>query len=73
MALSWGSRQLQSTPKVNTIADGIAVPIPVPEALADLEGFVDDMVLVSDDSIRHALQIVGERLDLICEPAAVGA
>jgi threonine dehydratase len=71
MALSWRSGQLQSTAKVNTIADGIAVRIPVPEALADLEGLVDDIVLVSEDSIRHALKIVGERLDLICEPAAV--
>ncbi len=71
MALSWRSGQLQSTPKVNTIADGIAVRIPVPEALADLQGLVDDIVLVSEDSIRQALQMVGQSLDLICEPAAV--
>jgi threonine dehydratase len=71
MALSWRSHQLQSTATVDTIADGIAVRIPVQEALADLEGVVDDIVLVSDDSIKRALKLVHQHLGLVCEPAGV--
>jgi threonine dehydratase len=71
MAWSWRSHELQSTRSVNTIADGIAVRIPVPEALADLEGVVDDIVLVTDEAIKRALKLVHQHLGLICEPAGV--
>lgn len=71
MALSWRSHRPQGTANVDTIADGIAVRIPVPEALADLESVVDDIVLVSDVSIRRALKLTYQYLGLICEPAGV--
>jgi threonine dehydratase len=71
MALSWRSGTLQSTATVDTIADGIAVRLPIPEALADLERVVDDIVLVTDKSIKHALRLVHEHLGLVCEPAGV--
>jgi len=71
MALSWRSQSIQSTPGVDTIADGIAVRVPVVEALADLEGVIDDIVLVSDDSIRHAMKIVHQHLRVAAEPAGV--
>jgi threonine dehydratase len=69
MALSWRSHTAQSTASVNTIADGIAVRVPVPEALADLHGLVDDVVLVSDDAMKRALQLIYQHLHLIAEPA----
>ena len=71
MALSWRSHNPQSTTSVNTIADGIAVRVPVPEALADLENAIDDIVLVSDDAIKQALRLVHRNLNLIAEPAGV--
>lgn len=71
MAQSWSTHTLCSTPGVNTIADGIAVRVPVPEALADLQFVVDDMVLVSDDAIKRALDLVYRHLSLIAEPAGV--
>jgi threonine dehydratase len=71
MALSWRAHNPQSTTSVNTIADGIAVRVPVPEALADLENAVDDIVLVSDDAIKQALRLVHRNLNLIAEPAGV--
>ena len=46
MIESWRRRQSLSYEQSNTIADGIAVRIPVPEALDDMNGIVDEAVLV---------------------------
>jgi threonine dehydratase len=40
---------------VDTIADGIAVRVPVPDALKYLAPVVDEVVLVSDDALRQAM------------------
>jgi threonine dehydratase len=69
MALSWCSHSLRSTPAVTTIADGIAVRVPVADALGDLQTVVDDIVLVSDDSMKHGLKLLYEHLGLLVEPA----
>ena len=69
MARSWQTHTAISTPSVDTIADGIAVRVPVLEALADLEGVVDDIVLVSDDAMKLALRLIYQHLGLIAEPA----
>ena len=58
---------------VHTIADGIAVRVPVPEALSDLHGLVDEIIAVSDTSIIAAMRGLVEHLGLVIEPAgAVG-
>jgi|SRR5690348_6814693 len=69
MALSWRSGRLQTTEAVNTIADGIAVRVPVPEALDDIRGVIDDVVLVSEDALKHAVELLRGSLALVCEPA----
>jgi threonine dehydratase len=69
MAHSWRTRTVVSTPAVDTIADGIAVRAPIPEALADLNGIVDDIVLVSDDAMKRALRLIYQHLGLIVEPS----
>jgi threonine dehydratase len=71
MLRSWQSRRPESTATVSTIADGIAVRVPVPEALGDLEGVVDDIVLVSDDALKRALRLVYQHSRLVAEPSAV--
>jgi len=64
---------LVTTERVETIADGVAVRVPVPAALADLAGIVDDAVLVSDAYIIGAMRAFAEHTGLIVEPAgAVG-
>lgn len=57
------------TNQAQTIADGIAVRIPVPEAVQDMQGTVDQVVLVSEESLYAAMKLIfaGERL--IVEPA----
>src|SRR5260370_11585148 len=48
MALSLREGKAQSTESIATIADGIAVRIPVPESLSDLEGVVYAVFVVDD-------------------------
>lgn len=57
------------TPQADTIADGIAVRVPVPEALAVLEGRYDDIVAVSDADIIRAMRLALDHLGLVVEPA----
>jgi threonine dehydratase len=71
MAESWHAQAPRSTARVDTIADGLAVRVPVPEALADLDGVVDDVVLVRETAIKQALHLAHEHLHLVAEPAAV--
>jgi threonine dehydratase len=59
------------TTEARTIADGIAVRVPIPEALAYLAPVVDDVVLVSDDAMRRAMALVLAETGLVSEPAGV--
>lgn len=59
--------------RIETIADGIGVRIPVPEALADLAGLVDDFVLVPDALTLRAMRLLHQHAGLVAEPSgAVG-
>ena len=58
---------------IDTIADGIGVRVPVPEALEDLAGLVDDYVLVPDSSILTAMKLLHRHAGIVAEPSgAVG-
>lgn len=57
--------------RTDTIADGIAVRVPVPEALDDLRPLVDDVVLVEDAQLLDAMRMLHEAEGLMCEPSAV--
>lgn len=71
MALSLGERKLLSTESVTTIADGIAVRMPVAEALRDLEDIADEVLLVDDSALIEAMQLVFHHHGLVVEPAGV--
>lgn len=73
MERSWRSGQFVTTEKSETIADGIGVRIPVPEALEDIKGLVDDILLVEDALILQAMKLAHQHLGLVLEPSgAVG-
>lgn len=73
MVESWRSGQVVVRERTDTIADGIAVRLPVPEALADMEGLVDDALLVSDDAILRAMRLLHQHVGVVVEPSgAVG-
>ena len=59
------------TNDAKTIADGIAVRVPIPEALAYLAPVVDEVVLVSESSLRQAMSILVDTTGLVGEPAGV--
>ena len=65
--------QVDLTTPVNTIADGIAVRVPVKDAVDDLRSLADDVVAVADDAIVAAMRGLISHAGLIIEPAgAVG-
>jgi threonine dehydratase len=72
MRTCWLERRVVAAPeRVDTIADGIAVRVPVPAAVDDLAHVVDDMLLVDDDELRAAMQALRERTGIVAEPSAV--
>jgi threonine dehydratase len=71
MERSWRSHTIETTPGVNTVADGIGVRVPVPEALGDLESLLDDIVLVDDEAMVEALRLLFRHHGLVTEPAGV--
>ena len=68
MALSWQSHRPVGAPS-DTIADGIAVRVPVAEAVGIMEKTVDDVILVSDDEMLAAMRSLFYDAGLLVEPA----
>lgn len=68
MERSWREGRPVSAP-ADTIADGIAVRVPVPEALEIMRHTVDDVMLVSDGEILEAMRMVFSLAGLAVEPA----
>jgi threonine dehydratase len=69
MQISWRVGILQTTETAHTIADGIAVRRPVPEALEDMRATTDDVVLVTEAHLTEAMQQVLRHTGLLVEPA----
>ncbi len=69
MALSLREGVTKTTEKADTIADGIAVRVPVEEALSDLSGVVDDVLLVDDGTMVRAIRLLFWKMGLVVEPA----
>src|SRR5260370_40463195 len=69
MEMSWRAGTPISTPTMDTIADGIAVRVPVQEALEIMRKTVDDVMLVTDDEIVDAMRLVHRGAGLVVEPA----
>jgi threonine dehydratase len=70
MALSWRQRTVVETDRIETIADGVAGRCPIPEVLEDLLVVLDDVVLVSEDSIKAGMRALYEHAGLVVEPSA---
>lgn len=69
MEKSWRSNTIIEAASVNTIADGIGVRIPVPEALEDMKGLVDDVILIEDRTIIAAMKLLYQKAGLLVEPS----
>ena len=73
MTLSWQQHRPVETASADTVADGIATRVPVPEALALMRGSVDEMRLVSEEAILAAQEALHAALPLAVEPSAAAA
>lgn len=69
MERSWRAGQVQELERAETIADGLALRSPFPEALADIIGLVDDILLVEDDTLVAAMRHVHRELGIVLEPS----
>ena len=69
MALSVIGNRIVSTDHAETIADGIAVRVPIASAVEAVRRVVDDVVLVEDETIVEAMAILHDHFGLTVEPA----
>jgi threonine dehydratase len=73
VALSWRAGRAIETDRADTVADGLAARVPLPEALAIMATAVDDMQLVEERAILDAQAELSAALPFTVEPsAAVG-
>jgi len=68
MALSWKAGKPVAAPST-TIADGIAVRVPIAEAVGIMPGTIDEVMLVSDDEMLAAMRALFADAGLVVEPA----
>jgi threonine dehydratase len=57
------------TQAVRTIADGIAVRVPIPEAVSDMFGVVDVVHTVEEEALIEAMRLLHRYAGLVVEPA----
>jgi threonine dehydratase len=71
MVESWRAGRAIECDSSGTIADGVAVRVPIDEALRDMDGMVDDAILVSERAILEAMPLVHRHVGVVTEPAGV--
>lgn len=69
MALSWAQGRPVETDSAVTVADGIAVRVPIAHAVEDVRSVADEVVLVSEEALLEAVRIVFRTTNLVAEPA----
>jgi threonine dehydratase len=69
MELSWHAAKLVLTESIATIADGIAVRVPVASAVEEVRSAVDDVMHVSDAEMIEGMRALFIDAGLVVEPA----
>lgn len=69
MELSWHAARLVTTEKIDTIADGIAVRVPVASAVDGVRDALDDVMHVSDTDMIAGMRALYQDAGLVVEPA----
>ncbi len=73
MEQSWRRGTAVDTATANTIADGIAVRVPIPEAVADVRELMDDCLLIGDAQTKRAMNRIQSELGIAAEASgAIG-
>jgi threonine dehydratase len=71
--LSWKTGKLISTGRADTIAEGLATARAYELPLAVLRGRLDDIVLVTDEEIVHAVRTLFHLERIVAEPSGAAA
>lgn len=66
--LSFAAGKRVALDKINTVADGIRTTIPGELTFPIVQKYVDDMLLVTDEAVVHAMTVLLERCKLLAEP-----
>jgi threonine dehydratase len=69
MAKSVAAGRVIRTEDTNTIATALAITEPIAESLARVVALVDEVILVDDDDLRTAVDLVAESVGVLVEPA----
>ena len=69
MVESWRAGKRVVHDRIDTVADGIGVRVPVPQALEDMDGLVDDAVLVGEDALFEAMRLLHRHAGVVTEPS----
>jgi threonine dehydratase len=73
MEQSWRTQELVIHNSIDTIADGIGVRVPIPEAVAEMQHTIDEVILINDAATLNAMKLLHKHLGLIVEPSgAIG-
>lgn len=70
---SWQSGHVVTTATADTIADGLATTRPTEANVVAVRSLVDEMVLVTEDQMRDAMQLLLTSDDVVAEPAAASS
>ena len=73
MSRSFAAGSPQSIEKVNTIADSLGAPHAAPYSFGIARRFVDEIVLISDEQMQHAMGLLFSDMKLAVEPAGAAA
>jgi threonine dehydratase len=71
MIESWRRGEIVSYDTMTTIADGIGIRIPIPECVQDMNGIIDEGLLVRDETLLEAMRLAHQHLGLVLEPSGV--
>ena len=69
MIESWKSGRIARHDSIATIADGIGVRVPIPECVGDMNGIIDEGLLIREETLIEAMRLAHEHLGLIIEPS----
>ncbi len=69
MVESWRAGHAIERESAGTIADGVAVRVPVDQALRDMRGLIDDAILVREATIVEAMRLAHRHAGIVTEPS----
>jgi threonine dehydratase len=71
--LSWKERRMVDTPSCETFAEGLATRTAFELPLSIMQELVDEIVLVSEDELKHAIVLLLEKVHTVAEGAGAAS